>query len=363
MTTTKKKTGKKRSAKKVAKEKSLARDFDGEACVDRSSVAFFLDTQADCFPTGSTMLNLTLGGGWPLRRVFNIVGDRSTGKSLLAIEACSEFLAYHNGNARVVYIETEAAFDEPYAQALGMPIEKIRFLCKEADILTIEDLDSALQTIIDEADGTPTLVIVDSYDALASAKELDRKEGETKGFGTEKAKASSELFRTKNKKLHRANVTLGIVSQVRENIGALFGDKVTRSGGKALNFYATHIVMLQHMGRLTKTKQRITRVFGVKIRAKIDKNKISMPFREVEFPIIFGYGIENVVSMVDWLQKNNGISEAFNSEAEAAAFLKGLESMNQAEYREAEKDISAAVTDHWRYVEELFLPTRTKRGV
>src|SRR5258708_1816883 len=78
----------------------------------------------DFIASGCKLLDCVIGGGWPLGRIVNIVGDRSTGKTLLAMEAMANFLTrYPKGKA--YYRETEAAFDKEYAMALGIPMDRV----------------------------------------------------------------------------------------------------------------------------------------------------------------------------------------------------------------------------------------------
>src|SRR5215813_4004785 len=78
-------------------------------------------------PSGAAVLDCTLGGGWPLSRISNIVGDESTGKTLMAIEACANFAQMYE-KVNIYYRESESAFDEPYAEALGMPVDRVQFI-------------------------------------------------------------------------------------------------------------------------------------------------------------------------------------------------------------------------------------------
>jgi RecA/RadA recombinase len=88
---------------------------------------------------------------------------------------------------------------------------------------------------------------------------------------------------------------------VRDNIGVMFGRKWTRNGGRALDFYTSQILVLSQTGTIEKTISGITRTTGIKVKAKVDKNKISLNYREADFPIRFGYGIDDDKSMTDWL--------------------------------------------------------------
>ena len=251
--------------------------------------------------SGSTLLNLALTGksdqGWKLGRISNLVGDRSSGKTLLAIQAATLFLLNppEGITPRVIYYEAEAAFDKEYAESLGMPVDQVEFRSGE----TIEDLFNQLEEVITASkDGTGTLVILDSLDAISSTAEL--KKDIAKQDYDRKAAKLSEMFRKLVRRLEDSNTHLMIISQVRENISTLpFAPKYRRSGGKALDFYATHIVWLVEMGKLKSSTTNLT--YGIEVKADVKKNKVAKPYREAQFAILMGAGIDDTESMLKFL--------------------------------------------------------------
>src|SRR5216684_6169902 len=121
--------------------------------------------------TGCTLLNCVIGGGWPLGRISNIKGDTSTGKSLLAIEACVNF-ARQYPQGKIFYREIESAFDTSYAAFLGMPLDRVDF---GDGFFTVEDVYEDISKILkDEAKAESGLYIIDSLDALSDRAELER---------------------------------------------------------------------------------------------------------------------------------------------------------------------------------------------
>lgn len=306
-------------------------------------------------PTGSTLLDLALGGGWARGRIGNVIGDRSSGKTLLMIEASANF-AELEPKAKIRYRESEAAFDKNYAKALGMPVDRIDF---GEPMDTVEDLFKDLEKIIKGAK-TPELVIVDSLDALSDRAEMAR-DFEDGSFGAAKAKKLSELFRRLVRRMEDKDITLLVVSQIRDKMNAMFGRKVQRAGGRALDFYATHIVFLAQMGRLTQTIKAQKRVTGVKVRAQVDKNKIAQAHRDADFSIRFGYGVNDVQSMVDWLKstktKGIGIKEAD---------MKGyLDILQEGSFEKEQKELQRLremCSNVWYDVEGALIPRRTKYG-
>lgn len=298
-------------------------------------------------PSGCKVLDCVLGGGYPLGRIVNIVGDKSTGKTLAAIEAFANFnRVYPNG--KMYYHEAEAAFDTEYADTLGMPIDDVIFVNGD----TVEDLFESLSKIIEDEKETdiPILYVVDSLDALSDKDEKERKI-DAGSYAMTKQKKMSEIFRRLAKDIEKTKICLMIISQVRDNIGVMFGEKHTRSGGKALDFYASQILWFSEMGKIKKTIRGIERPIGIKVKAKCKKNKIGLPYRECVFPILFAYGIDDVTANLDFLNDVKGALEEIGIEnlksiPEITPELKGI--------------ISNQVVKIWNETEESFMP-KTKK--
>jgi len=314
-------------------------------------------------PSGSKVLDMALGGGWAKGRVANIVGDKSTGKTLLCIEATANFIGlYPKGRAR--YREIEGAFSPSYANALGMPIDRVDFGSKR--LRTVEDLYNDLTQITQQA-RSPEFVIVDSLDALSDAGELERDFGEG-SFGTQKAKEMSKMFRMLDLIELNEHVTLIFVSQIREKINAMpYAKKWTRAGGKALDFYASHVVYLAHLGAVAqKIKQNdvsIERKTGIMIRAMVEKNKVGLPLREAQFNIHFGYGIDDALSCLEWIESVGSLKEVGIAENKIKAYARNLMRVtDNAEHAKAMQQLHEIVDRRWWEVEQTFLPARRKYG-
>lgn len=297
--------------------------------------------------SGCAVLDCVLAGGWPLGRIANVVGDKSTGKTLIAIEACANFLRqYRNGD--VLYVETESAFDQDYAKALGLDVERVTFA---TDVETVEQLFNLLEAFMENRADKPGLVVVDSLDALSDESELKR--GIAEGsYGAGKAKQMSQLFRRSVRKLGTTRTCVMIISQVRDNIGVSFGEKHSRSGGRALDFYASQVVWLAHLKTIKRTVDRVERATALTIRARCKKNKIGLPLRECEFDLRFGYGIEDIEACVAFLTAVG--------KASLVPTVKELRRMRGREFTEARTRLNAAVTQAWYAVERNFVPSQGK---
>lgn len=285
--------------------------------------------------SGCTMLDCVLGGGWPLGRVANVVGDKSTGKTLLAIEGVANFFRQFP-KGRVRYNEAEAAFDTDYAEALGVPFDRVEL---KEDCTTVEELfEDVTEFLSEEKRAGPGFYILDSLDSLSDKAERERGIDEA-SYGGAKAKKLSEFFRRITQELKASQVSLLVISQVRDSIGVAFGDKHTRSGGKALDFYASQVLWLAHTGIIKRTVSKVERPVGVKIKAKCKKNKVGLPFRECTFEVTFGYGVEDVKASYEFLKEVGAPAPRAN--------------IPEAELREL-------VIRKWYEIEKTFLPTRRK---
>ncbi len=336
--------------------------------------------------SGSTMLNLALTGkidcGWRLGRVSNIVGDRSTGKTLLAIEAASTLLLNPPTGitkVEVDYDEPESAFDVSYAETLGMPVDRVNFLRSK----TIEDVHRNLEALINRnsGPGCANLYVLDSLDAISSNAELNLKFDNDKTYNMDKQKKLGEMFKRLATPMEESNTHLMVISQIRENITTLpFQPKWRRSGGKALDFYATHVMWLNEFAKLrlgtgkkvkdSKTgneKEAKGLVYAIEILAKNTKNKTARAFREAKFPILFDYGIDDIYSIFNWLAKDSMVPNKFKIERAGAyyvfegekAYLKDWVSVFEDNI-----DLLVHLLDRaqraWIEIEGNAVPTRTK---
>jgi len=351
------------------------------ATTAESGTSYFADsaerTGLEFFSTGCVALDQVMGGGYVLGRMTNVIGDKSTGKTLLAIEATANFKrTFPNG--RIRYGEAESAFDKQYARALGCPIDAIEWVGwdyvaagrtpEQKKVIGMADGDNDrtverwyedLLAFIESLDGQPGLYVVDSLDALSSRDELARGISDA-SYGQEKAKKIGELFRRLIGVLEKSRCCLIVISQVRDNIGVTFGEKHKRSGGHAMDFYATHCLWLAYTGAIKRTVEKIERTVGVSIEANCKKNKVGLPHRRIKFNIMFGYGIDDVECAATWLVdagKGERLSEAGLTITGYKLGIQGLRSKGGEPLRSARGIINAAFLQEWKAVEQKFLPT------
>lgn len=311
------------------------------------------------FSSGCGLLNRVLGGGYVVGRMENIIGDKSTGKTLLWIEAAANFKRkFPNGKIRVA--ESEDAFDLGYARSQGLPKDGVEFLSPKPD--TIEEVYEDIVEFcssVKKSDGG--MYVVDSWDALSDKAEMEAKIDKA-SYGTGKARQASRMFRKLTRLLGKKNVTLFIISQIRDNIGVMFGEKHTRAGGRALDFYATHCLWLAQTKKVKVKKKSVERVIGISIRANCKKNKVCAPFRTCDFPIIFYYGVDDLAAGANWLVevkrgREIGIDNTFKA---ATEFISKSNKLDDDEYNAERDRVNKVVRRVWEEVENLFAPTRRK---
>jgi recombination protein RecA len=310
--------------------------------------------------SGCAVLDCVLGGGYPLGRMTNLVGDKSTAKTGLATEALINFMRQYP-DGKPVYRDTEAAFDLEYAVAMGLNKNKVDLGDPEKPIVTIEAFMREFDIYLTERikTKTPGMYVIDSLDALSDEDEMDRDIG--KGtYGTAKAKTLSIFFRTTGYKIEQSKVLLLVISQVRDNIGAMFGEKYKRSGGHALDHHASQIVWLSHIKTNKKTINKVDRPIGIKVKAKAKKNKVGLPLRDAEFDFRFGYGIEDVEASVAWLEEVGRLKDADIAKSDVKEYLAELQAMTYPDYEHERVTIGKVVRQAWAEIETEFLPRRAK---
>lgn len=309
--------------------------------------------------SGTALLDLVLGGGWAEGRVVNIVGDKSSGKTLLAIEACANIVALYGDDA-ARYAEAENAFDEGYGRRIGMPAGVT--LLKDADAIhLVEEFEADLVAWLEKREpGKPCLYILDSLDALSDKEEMKREDAAT--YGTTKSKFLSEFFRKRNSLISDRCCTLMVISQLRDNIGVTFGEKHKRSGGRALDFYASQVIWLAELKKLTRTVNGVKRTVGAEVLARAKKNKVGTPHRDAELTVLYNYGVDDEASMLNWLEKYKFDDMALTIKE----CRKAVAECRERGERDALADLTEMLRDEvrkrWQEIEDELMPPMSKYG-
>lgn len=249
-------------------------------------------------PSGSLGLDLALGGGWPKGRIIEIYGPESSGKSTLALHAIAEV---HKLGGMAAYIDAEHAFDPVYAEAIGVEIDnddKFLFSQPMSGDEAVEIARGLITT------GKVNLVIIDSVAAMIPRAELVGDVGDSK-MGLH-ARLMSQAMRMLAGEISKTKTTVIFINQLRDKIGVMFGSPETTTGGNALKFFAS---IRCDVRRVSQEKEGDL-VVANKTRVKIIKNKTYPPFRNCEFNIVFGKGIDSFAEVIDKAVEYNIIKKS-----------------------------------------------------
>jgi len=276
-------------------------DFDAEltlATLQKKYGKVFVDLEetpvkgapGTFLPTGSVSLDRALGiGGLPVGRVIEMYGPESSGKSTLAMNVLKSAQDMYPTRA-VAYLDSEMAVNKEYAKAIGLDLSKDRFIfVQESETEKVLDMAHTL------AKSGVSALVVDSVASLISKREIEEAETTESRMGGN-AKALSSHLRFMVGACKESTCTAIYLNQLREKLGVMFGNPETTPGGRALKFYASVRIdtrIIEHL----KDKDGVE--FGVKVRAKVVKNKVSAPYRVAEYGLLYGKGIDVIGDLLD----------------------------------------------------------------
>jgi len=235
--------------------------------------------------TGSLGLDIALGaGGLPLGRVIEIYGPESSGKTTLTLEVIAE--AQRNGKV-CAFVDAEHALDPIYAGKLGVDIDQLLVSQPDTGEQALEICDMLTRS------GAVDVIVVDSVAALTPKAEIEGEMGDSH-MGLQ-ARMLSQAMRKLTGNLKQSNTMIIFINQIRMKIGVMFGSPETTTGGNALKFYASVRLDIRRIGAV-KNGDEIT---GNETRVKVVKNKIAPPFKQAEFQILYGEGINSFGELID----------------------------------------------------------------
>jgi len=235
--------------------------------------------------TGSLSLDLALGiGGLPKGRVIEIYGPEGSGKTTLALQVVAE--AQKTGGI-CGFVDAEHALDPVYAKKLGVKTEELLISQPDTGEQALEIADTLIKS------GSISVLVIDSVAALTPRAELEGDMGDHH-VGLQ-ARLMSQALRKLTSSIAKTNTMVIFINQIRMKIGIMFGNPETTSGGNALKFYSSVRMDIRRIGAIKEKEQ----IIGNSTRVKVVKNKVSPPFKVVEFDLMYGRGISKSGELID----------------------------------------------------------------
>ena len=247
-------------------------------------------------PTGSIALDVALGiGGLPRGRVVEIYGPESSGKTTVALHAVANAQA---AGGIAAFIDAEHALDPEYAKKLGVDTDALLVSQPDTGEQALEIADMLVRS------GALDVIVIDSVAALVPRAEIEGEMGDSH-VGLQ-ARLMSQSLRKLTGSISRSRCIVIFINQLRMKIGVMYGNPETTTGGNALKFYASVRLDIRRTGQIKDRDD----IVGNTTRVKVVKNKVSPPFKQVEFDIMYGEGISKTGEILDLGVKANVVEKS-----------------------------------------------------
>ena len=282
------------------KEKALAAALSQiERQFGKGSMMRLGDSERVAIPsisTGSLGLDVALGvGGLPRGRIVEIYGPESSGKTTLTLQVIAEA---QKAGGSCAFIDAEHALDPIYAENLGVDVENLLVSQPDTGEQALEICDMVVRS------GALDVVVIDSVAALTPKAEIEGDMGDSH-MGLQ-ARLMSQALRKMTGNIKNSNTLVIFINQIRMKIGVMFGSPETTTGGNALKFYSSVRLDIRRIGAIKEGDE----IVGNETRVKVVKNKVSPPFKQAEFQIMYGAGIYHMGEVLDWGVKLNLVDKS-----------------------------------------------------
>ena len=246
--------------------------------------------------TGSLGLDIALGiGGLPRGRIVEIYGPESSGKTTLTLQVIAEA---QKAGGTAAFIDAEHALDPQYAEKLGVQMDDLIVSQPDTGEQALEVAEMLVRS------GAVDVLVVDSVAALTPKAEIEGDMGDSH-VGLQ-ARLLSQAMRKLTGAIKQTNCLVIFINQIRMKIGVMFGSPETTTGGNALKFYSSVRLDIRRIGAIKEGDE----VVGNETRVKVVKNKVSPPFKQAEFQIMYGAGIYHIGEVLDWGVKLNLVDKS-----------------------------------------------------